>query len=188
MTPGRYWTAALLLAAFVQEPDPHAHHRSAPTPTAGGWVRYQHPSAGFSLEHPANWSVVGGKNSVSTHIAHPTKAVHLFASAFSMPAGGLQDFAEVKFAVQQELFKPLASPRPLNGEGWSGLVQEAEAKEGVEQARRRILCAQHGTLYVSLALYVDPKELDAPDTDYDRLFTSLRFAPATPSPPPPQSR
>jgi hypothetical protein len=40
---------------------------------------------------------------------------------------------------------------------------------------RRILCAKHEGLYVSLALYVDPEELAEHETDYERLFTSLRF-------------
>jgi hypothetical protein len=190
MALGRLWISATLLAALAQAPapDPHAHHH-APPPAQGGWVRYQHGSAGFSLEHPADWTVVSDKAAVATHIAHPTKAVHLFASAFTMPAGTLKDFAEAKFGVQPELFKPLGPARSLDGAGWNGLVQDAEANEGAEHARRRILCAQHGNLYVSLALYVDPKEIPGQEEVYERIFSSLRFAdtaaPPAGSPSPP---
>ena len=193
MVLGRIWLSTALLAtlAHAQEQDPHAHHRhAAPTTVAGGWVKYQHKTAGYSLEHPADWRVVNDPAAVSVHIAHPTKAAHLFASAFTMPNGTLQDFAALKFGVQPELFKALGPARSIDGDGWSGLLQEADAAEGEERARRRILCAQHGMLYVSLALYVDPKELAESAAVYERLFTSLRFGEvaATPSVPPAQPR
>ena len=186
----RFGTASALLASLVLGQDPHAHHRPAPTPVEGGWVKYQHETAGFSLEHPAAWSVVSGKNAASIHIAHPTKAAHLFVSVFAMPEGSLREFAELKFGFQQEIFRPLGPARAMEGAGWSGLVQEAEAAQGEERARRRILCAQHGDLYVVLALYFDPRDLAEPGQDYERLFTSLRFdagpdAPVS-SPAPPQ--
>jgi hypothetical protein len=193
MALGRLWMATALVVALAQgnpqdKQDPHAHHHHAPATAPGGWVRYQHRSAGFSLEHPSDWTVVSDKAAVATHIAHPTKAVHLFASAFTMTEGTLKDFADAKFGVQPELFKPLGAARSVEGVGWSGLQQEAEAHEGVEHARRRILCAQHGSLYVSLALYVDPKELSGAENLYERIFSSLRFGeaaapPASPSPP-----
>jgi hypothetical protein len=168
--------ATAFLAALAQGQDPpHAHHGPAPALVEGGWVRYRHETAGFSLEHPPDWRVVSGRGPGAVHIAHPTKAVHLFASAFTMPEGTLREFAELRFGLQRELFEPLGPARILEGVGWSGLVQEAEANGNGERARRRILCARHENLYVSLALYVDPKELAAPDLDYERLFTSLRF-------------
>jgi hypothetical protein len=168
------WTAVFLLAALSQEPDPHAHHQPAPTVVEGGWVKYQHKTAQFSLEHPADWSV-HEENPVSIHIAHPSKPVHLYVAAFRMPQGTLKDFAQQKFGVQAEIFKPLGDARALDGSGWSGLVQEAEASRGTDRVRRRILCARHGDLYVSLALYMDPTQLAAPGEDYERLFTSLHF-------------
>jgi hypothetical protein len=188
MTLGPVWTATALMALLAQGQDPHAHHRAAPAPEAGGWVKYRHKTAGFSLEHPADWRVDRPKGGVSVHIAHPTKPVHLFASAFTMAAGTLQDFAAQKFGVQPETFRPLGPARAMEGVGWSGLVQDAEATQGEEHARRRILCAKHGDLYVSLALYADPKELAVPDANYERLFTSLRFdaGPASPTSSPAQ--
>lgn len=175
MAQGHFWTATILLVTLTQGQDPHAHHRPAPTLVEGGWVKYQHKTAGFSLEHPADWRVVSEKGVISVHIAHPTKPVHLFASAFTMAEGTLRDFAELKFGVQAEIFRPLGPARTMEGVGWSGLVQEAEVIQNGERARRRILCAKHGYLYVSLALYIDTKELASPDEDYQRLFTSLRF-------------
>jgi hypothetical protein len=175
MALGHFWMTTALLVALAQGQDPHAHHQSAPTVVEGGWVKYHHKTANFSLEHPANWRVVSEKGVVSIHIAHPTKPVHLFVSAFIMHDGTLQEFAELKFGAQPEIFKPLGPARTMEGVGWSGLVQEAEAADDGERARRRILCAQHGDLYVGLALYIDPNELAAPDEDYERLFKSLRF-------------
>ena len=100
----------------------------------------------------------------------------------------MREFAEQKFGVQPELFKPLGPARAMEGAGWSGLVQDAEAIQGGDRVRRRILCAKHEGLYVSLAFYLDPKELAAPEVDYDRFFSSLRFdagtAPPAPSPVP----
>jgi hypothetical protein len=183
MALGRLWTMSALVAALAQGQDPHAHHRHAPTPTEGGWVRYQHKSAGFSVEHPADWRVVAEKGVLAVHIEHPTKPVHLFASAFTMPEGTLQDFAEQKFGVQSETFRPLGPARSLEGVGWSGLVQEAEAAQGEERARRRILCARHENLYVSLALYNDPRDEALPEKDCERLFASLRFD-SSPAPAP----
>jgi hypothetical protein len=190
MALGRLWTVSALVATLAQGQDPHAHHHIAPTAGEGGWVTYQHKTAGFSLEHPADWRVVAEKGVVSIHIAHPTKAVHLFAAAFVMAEGTLQDFAEQRFGVQPEIFKPVGPARTLDGVGWSGLVQEAEAAQGVEHARRRILCAKHEHRYVSLALYTDPNEHALPDEDCERLFKSLRFAvdPAAPVPSPGQVR
>jgi hypothetical protein len=151
----------------------------------GGWVRYRHQTAGFSFEHPAGWTEDKRKVAVSIRISHPTKPVHVFASAFRMPEGTLREFAEQKFGVQPELFKPLGPARNMEGAGWSGLVQDAEAIQGGDRVRRRILCAKHEGLYVSLALYLDPKELAAPEVDYDRFFSSLRFdAGPAPSPVP----
>jgi hypothetical protein len=193
MALGRMWMVAAILAALAQgqrpDQDPHAHHRATPTPAAGGWVEYHHKTAGFSLDHPADWEVAKEKTAVSIHISHPTRPVHLYASAFVMTEGTLQEFAELKFGVQPEIFKPLGPPRTLDGAGWTGLVQDAEAIQDSGHTRRRILCARHGNLYVSLALYLDAQELAAPVVDYDRLFTSLRFdAPraAAPTPPPAQ--
>ena len=172
---GHFWMTIALLAALAQGQDPHAHHGSAPTVVEGGWVKYHHKTANFSVEHPPGWRVLSEKNVVSIHIAHPTKPVHLFVSAFTMHDGTLQEFAELKFGAESEIFKPLGPARAMEGVGWSGLVQEAEAAANGERARRRILCAQHGDLYVGLALYLDANELAAPDEDYERLFSSLRF-------------
>jgi hypothetical protein len=188
MALGHFWTTTALLAALAQGQDPHAHHRSAPTVVEGGWVKYQHKTANFSLEHPPDWRVVSEKT-VSIHIAHPTKPVHLFVSAFTMHSATLREFAELKFGAEPEMFKPLGPARTMEGVGWSGLVLEAEAGANGERARKRILCAKHEDLYVSLALHIDAGELAAPGEDYERLFRSLRFdAGATaPSSPPAQS-
>jgi hypothetical protein len=173
--------AAAVLAVRAQAPapqappDPHAHHGATSSPSADGWVRYRHAGVGYSLEHPAGWAVNNAKGAVGVHLAHPTRPVHLYASAFTMHDGTLEEFAEAKFGVQPDVFKPLGPPRPLQGEGWSGLVQEAETIQDAGQTRRRILCAKHDSLYVSLALYADAKVLAEPDVDYERLFTSLRF-------------
>jgi hypothetical protein len=156
-------------------PDPHAHHRPAAEAAPGGWSRYHHKTAGFSLEHPADWTVSNEKAAVSVHLAHPGKPVHLYASAFVMREGTLTEFADLKFGVQPEFFKPIGTVRALDGAGWTGLVQDAETLQDQGRTRRRILCARHGDLYVSLALYLDAKELATPDMDYERLFTSLRF-------------
>lgn len=185
MALGRLCTIAIL-AAFAHgpgpqppaPPDPHAHHHATPQPAEGGWVRYLHKTASFSFEHPADWTVSNEKTAVSVHLAHPAKPVHLYVSAFMMREGTLQEFADLKFGVQPEVFKPLGAQRSLDGAGWTGLVQDAETLQDQGRTRRRILCARHGDRYVSLALYLDAKELAAPDMDYERLFTSLRFEPA----------
>jgi hypothetical protein len=176
--------ASALVATLVQGQDPHAHHGHAPTPTEGGWVRYQHKSAGFSLEHPADWKVVGEKGTVAVHIEHPTKPVHLFAAAYTMAEGTLQDFADQKFGVQREIFRPIGPAHALEGVGWSGLVEDAEAAQGEERARRRILCARHENMFVSLTLYNDPRDEALPEKDCERLFASLRFDARPPAPVP----
>ena len=182
--------ATAILATLAQGQDPHAHHRPAPTRVEVGWVKYRHKTAGFSLEHPADWTVSNEKVAISIHIAHPTKPAHLYASALRMPEGTLRDFAELKFGSQPEFFTPLGPSRTMDGVGWNGLVQDAETTHGGGRTRRRILCAQHEGLYVSLALYIDAAELASPDVDYDRLFTSLRFDAdaAAPTPAPVQPR
>lgn len=185
---GRIWTATALVAMLVPGQDPHEHHQPAPTLVEGGWAIYRHKTAGFTFEHPAAWSVVSEKAGVSIHISHPTKAVHLFAAAFTMPEGTLSAFADQKFAMQREIFRPLGPPHAIDGEGWHGLVEDADAAEGGERARRRMLCAQHGDLFVSLSLYIDPSELAGPDGDYGRVFSSLRFDAAAADPPPPPPR
>ncbi len=184
MVSSAFWTATAILAMLVQAPDPHAHHHPAPIPAEGGWVKYRHETAGFTLEHPADWTVSNEKVAVSIHIAHPTKPVHLYVSAFTMREGTLADFAEQKFSMQPEMFKALGPARTMEGVGWSGLVQDAESTREGDKVHRRVLCAKHGDLYVSLALYLDAHELAAPDADYDRLFTSLRFDAAAPAPSP----
>ncbi len=145
-------------------------------------MKYRHKTAHFSVEHPPGWRVVSEKGVISIHIVHPTKPLHLFVSAFTMNGGTLQEFAELKFGVQPEIFKPLGPARAIEGVGWSGLLQEAEAAASGERAHRRILCAQHGHRYVGLALYLDANALAAPDEDYERLFSSLRFGAPVSSP------
>ncbi len=175
MTSGQLAIALAVWAGFAQGQDPHAHHR---TPAAeGAWVRYRHATGGFSVEHPADWRPERPKMTVSIHIAHPTKAVHLFAAAFDMPEGSLESFAEMKFAVQGELFKALGPVRPLTGPGWNGLVQEAETLEtqGGKHARRLMLCAVHENRYVSLTLFLESDELAQNGGDYERILGSLRF-------------
>jgi hypothetical protein len=189
MTLGLVGATSTLVLLLAQAQSPHTHHQPAPTLVAGGWAQYRHKTAGFTFEHPAEWSVLSEKQGISIHISHPTKAVHLFAAAFTMPEGTLQAFADEKFATQREIFKPLGPPRAIEGEGWTGLVEDADASEGGEKARRRMLCAKHGDLFVSLTLYIDPSELGGPDGDYGRVFTSLRFdgggdAPASTPPSP----
>lgn len=175
MTSGQLAIAVSLFAVLEQGHGQHAHHQP-PAPTEG-WVRYRHETGGFSLEHPAGWTVNRPKQSVSIHIAHPTKATHLFVSAFDMAAGSLEEFAEMKFAVQAELFRVLGPTRTMEGPGWKGLVQEAETLEapGGKHARRLMLCACHEHRYVSLTLYLDSDELAQNGKEYERIFTSLRF-------------
>lgn len=174
MTRGHLWMALALAGAFAQDRGDHASHGHPLVTTEGGWVKYRHKTVGFSLEHPLDWRVVAS-GGVSTHIAHPSKPAHLFASAFTMPEGTLEEFAEMKLGVQPEIFKAIGPTRPMTGVGWSGVVQEAEATQDGQRALRRILCAKHESLYVSLALYVDPGELAEHEKDYERLFSSLRF-------------
>ena len=76
MTTGPLWLATTILVMQTAGQDPHAHHRPAPTPAEGGWVKYQHKTGGFSLEHPADWTVSNEKTAISIHIAHPTKPAH----------------------------------------------------------------------------------------------------------------
>lgn len=182
MLIGPICTATALVAMLATGQGPHPHHQPAPTPVEGGWTTYRHKTAGFAIEHPAAWSVISEKAGISIHISHPTKAVHLFAAAFRMPDGSLQSFADEKFSVQRELFKPLGPPRAIEGEGWHGLVEDADAAEGGEKARRRMLCAQHGDLLVTLTLYIAPGELGGPDGEYERVFSSLRFDAASADP------
>lgn len=178
--------ATAIVATLARGQDPHAHHQPAPTPAEGGWLTYRHRTAGFTLEHPADWTVSNERVAISIHLAHPTKPAHLYASAFRMPEGTLREFAQLKFGTQPEIFKALGPPRTQNGVGWNGLVQDAESMPDGGRTRRRILCAKHGGLYVSLALYIDSAELASSDVNYDRLFTSLRFDAdaAAPSPSP----
>lgn len=182
MTAGLIRTALTLAAALAQAHGDHAHHPTVTLP--GGWVKYEHKS-GFSLEHPGNWRTAP-ESMGSVHFSHPSRPAHLFASAFSMPEGSLEEFADFKFSVQAEIFKATGPKRPLNGVGWTGIVQDAEATEHGERALRRILCARHEQLFVSLALYVEPTELAEHAPDYERLLNSLRFA--EPTAPPPDAR
>jgi hypothetical protein len=180
MTAGLLRTGLALAAALAQSHGDHMHPPAVTLP--GGWVKYEH-KAGFSLEHPGNWRTEA-EGAGAVHFSHPSKPAHLFASAFLMPEGGsLEEFADFKFGIQAEFFKATGPKRPMNGEGWTGLVQDAEASEYGERALRRILCARHEVLYVSLALYVDPTELAEHPQDYERLFSSLRFG----RPPAPQA-
>lgn len=168
--------AVAALTACAQDQPSHAHH-SPPPADAGTWVRYHHATAGFSLEHPGDWRVDNPKQSVSVHMAHPTKAVHLFVAAYDMNEGSLEQFAEMKFAAQADLFKALGPARSMEGPDWKGLVQEAETirTEGGKHARRLMLCAGRNSRYVSLTLYLEPDELAGNGTYYERIFTSLRF-------------
>ncbi len=176
MTSGQLGLVVTLLAALAQGQDPHAHHKQPPA-EAGEWVRYRHDTAGFSVERPADWKEERSKATGSVHFAHPSKAVHLFVSAFDMAEGSLETFAEVKFAVQSEMFRALGSNRKMEGPGWNGLIQEAETLEvqGGKHARRLMLCAAHAKRYVSLTLYMDEGELTENAKDYERIFSSLRF-------------
>ncbi len=176
MAAARLVIGVAALAACAQGQAPHAHH-SPPPAEPGTWVRYHHATAGFSLEHPGDWKVDRPKESVAVHMAHPTKAVHLFVAGFDMDAGFLRQFADMKFSAQADLFRALGSARQMDGPGWQGLVQEAETirTEGGKHARRLMLCAGRNSRYVSLTLYLEPDELAENGTYYERIFTSLRF-------------
>jgi hypothetical protein len=175
MRSGQLGLLVPLLAALAHGQDPHAHHKP-PVASVDGWVRYRHEVAGFSLEYPADWSVER-PNASTVHFAHPSKPVHLFASAFDMAEGALDRFAELKFAVQPEVFRALGPTKKMEGSGWNGLVQEAETleTEGGKHARRLMLCAAHGERYVSLTLYLDSDELTHNGKEYERILASLRF-------------
>ena len=65
----------------------------------------------------------------------------------------------MKFGAQPEFFTALGPARaPWTVSAGSGLVQDAETTHGGGRTRRRILCAKHEGLYVSLALYIDAKD------------------------------
>ena len=179
MTAGHLWTAIAIVGALTQGHGEHAQHGMPAEPvvrTEDGWIRYEHKTGGFSLEHPPDWRVGRTKGVLSIQISHPSKPAHIFAAAFQMPEGSLQEFAVQRFAVQSELFNVVGPPRPVEGPGWTGLMQDADTSEGGQHARRRILCARHDAGYVSLTLYVDPKELAEHEPEYARLFSSLRFS------------
>src|SRR5262245_27064910 len=182
---GRIWTTAALVAMLAPAQDPHAHRQSPPTLVEGGWSVYRHKTAGFTFEHPAAWSVVSEKAGVSIHISHPTKAVHLFAAAFTMQEGTLQGFAEQKFAVQREMFKPLGRARGGDGCGRRGRLEEGEAAGGDRKARRRPLRQPRAGLFASRSLYVRPRDVAGHDGDDVRFLSSLRFDERTYDPPAP---
>lgn len=145
------------------------------------WIRYQpevRSGPGFSFEHPADWRVGNVEGSSAIQFTSPDEAAFLYMSAFAKPGGTLEDFAAFRFAVQAEVFAPVGPAVPLRGSGWNGLLQEAEDKE---KARRVLLCANSGDVFVTLSLYTSSAEYLARRSHYGRLFTSLEFgdAPAT---------
>jgi len=178
MTSGRFAAAIALAATLTRGDGQHDHH--PPVATADGWAEYRHQAAGFSFEYPADWKVESAGRSAPVHVSHPTRPGHVFAAAFTMTEGTLRDFADLKFAVQAEVFAPVGETRALDGPGWSGLVQEAKTTQPQEErlASRVMLCAGRGHRYVTLTLYIDTEDLARDRKHYERIFTSLRFTEA----------
>jgi hypothetical protein len=175
---------AMALFALLQGPSQVASPPAEEPP----WVTYYHKNAGFSIEHPGDWTEESDKGAISVHFAHPQAPVHLFVAAFVMGEGSLEEFARLKFGVQPEIFEPVGSERKLAGPGWTGLVQEAADKRPghKDETRRLMLCAGHGDLYVSLTLFADADQLEGKRQYYERIFTSLHFLEPGESPPPGQ--
>ena len=98
---------------------------ATPAPVEGGWVRYRHKTGGFSLEHPpAGPRPTKRPPSRSISRTRRSRPTCTFRPS-GCPRARCEEFAEMKFGVQPELFKPLGPARHLDGPGWTGLVQDA---------------------------------------------------------------
>ncbi len=139
------------------------------------WIRYRpdvRSGPGFSLEHPADWRVGPVEGASAIQFVSPDETEFLYMTAFAKPGGTLEDFAAFRFAVQAETFAPAGPAVELRGAGWRGLIQEAEDKE---KARRILLCANSGEVFVTLSLYTTSADYFARRPHYGRFFTSLTF-------------
>jgi hypothetical protein len=173
MTAGRLATSMVLWIVMTQGP---VSARDTPA-EEGAWVTYSHEKADISFEHPAGWEVRPGQGSILAHLSHAEPPVHLVVAAFYMREGSLEDFAKLKLDAQRDIFRPVGPSRKIQGPGWEGLLQDADdIRPGrTENTRRVVLCANHKDRYVSLSLYLDPREFTPRQKYYERVFTSLRF-------------
>lgn len=129
--------------------------------------------AGLSIEHPATWR--SEEEDGAIHVSPKGESVHVYLSVFELPGATLQDFAEVKFTADEN-FTSRGPAREVEGPGWTGLIEEADDSRLTrkEDTRRVVLCAARGSLFISVSLYLDPKEYEARMSRYSRLMASLK--------------
>ena len=180
MTTGRLAAGMVLSILVTQDPAPRLDTAAPPLEASAGegaWTRYRYADTDFTFEYPAEWQPRKGGGSNAAHLSHPELRAHVVAAAFRMSEGSLEEFARLKLGAQSEVFDPSGPFRKVEGPGWNGLIQETDdaRPDRGENTRRVVLFANHGDLYVSLSLYVDPQEFVPRQKYYERLFTSVRF-------------
>ncbi len=137
------------------------------------WKRLREKS--FDLEYPRNWAV--RREDGFVHLSPKRRSVHLMVAAFTNPDATLEQFAETKLTAQADTF-PASGPRiPTRGRNWAGIRHESDdiRPERESNTRRVVVCAGHGDLYVTVSLYLNPKEFEADRATYERILNSLEF-------------
>jgi hypothetical protein len=171
-TQGRVMLRVLfcLVAALLA-----ARSGAQPPVSTQKWTTHVSREGGFAFDYPQEWRFERGEGHL--HAFDRNDSVHLFVSGFKKPGESLEAFARLRFGVQADLFTRIETPHGVAGDGWQGLLEEADdlTPSRKENTRRVLLCAKRNDLFVTVALYLEPQEWAKRRTQYDRIFESLRF-------------
>ena len=138
-----------------------------------GWTTLV--EAEFSLAHPRWWRL--RREDGYLHLKPVHKSVHLMVAAFRKPDGSLAEVLESKLAAHADAFPPAGAALPVSGQNWTGFRHESEDQRADREVdtHRVVLCAGRGDLYVTMSLYLDPKDLEAQSGTVEQVLASLEF-------------
>ena len=142
------------------------------------WLTFEPPNRAFSVHYPRDWSAQ--QEADFALLSSPSGDVTLGISSYLRPGSTLTQFATARMSVDRTIF-PTASPlERLTGTGWEAITENSLGRVPGEQrlTQRRMLCAQHGQLFISLTLYSSPSEYKRNRNTYEAILTSLRFTPS----------
>ena len=148
---------------------------SEPTP-GPGWRTVEHAGGSVLVDCPSDWTVE--KSGHSLVLESPTGAEAVTLSTFVQPEATVEEFSRARFAVEQEIYKPIGAPRELTTHGQ--LTGRTLHSQGVypgedDQTVRYLFCVCTSPVCAAISVYTSPANFEAQKPVYDRIFRSIVF-------------
>lgn len=143
------------------------------------WKRFTWSGGHYSIDIPDDWEIEDRKDRI-VFIA-PNDAAEFSVTVYHSPASTLERFAQSRFAVDNDVLKPVVEPYSAEGTNWeAGILGEFEGTYPGDSnpTYRWNLCLKRGSTYLGITLRTHPQVIKCCRQMLEKVFDSVTVLPA----------